>query len=202
MHICTHVTYTSQHIETPSTQTYTWHLTPMQIYTHTNIHMVHTNIANTHAGSVYLLYTHIHAFIKSHTIPITLKIFKSGWMNNGCLGIYNSANEIWTHWNLVVGVIILPLGCWGMKLGHLFLELLGFQAPLWSWLWPGMCSAVDGFPTGSHGSTGHFLKVWPLSHHVLLVAAVILSVKITVLLSLSSCHLGGDLLSSKASVIV
>lgn len=175
----------------------------MTPHTHANIHTYKYIQQTWRYSKIYHTHTYTQRETKSHTTQTSLETFISQdeWIMD-CLGIYNAANEIWAPWNLVVGIIILPLGCQGVKLGHSVLELLWLPAPLWSWAWPGMCSVVDGFPSGSHGSAGHILKGWPLSHHVSLVVAVILSVRITVLLSFSSCRLGGDLLPSKAAVIV
>lgn len=168
----------------------TYYIYPLHKQIHDTSHLCkythkHTNISNRHEGTVKHI-THTQRAIKSHTTQTSLETFISQdeWIM-GCLSIYKAANETWAPWNLIVGIIILPLGCQGVKLGHSFLELLGFPAALWSWSWLGMCSVVDGFPSGSHGSAGQFLKGWPPSHRVSLVAAVVSSVRIAVLLKLS-----------------
>lgn len=154
----------------------------MQTYTHTNIHVVPTDVPSTHAGSVYPLYTIIysHACIHkiTHNTNFSREISKSGRMNNRLSGHLR-----FSQWNLNS----LEFGCWhynslsGLsrrETGTLNFRAVGFQAPLWSGSWLGMCSAVDGFPTGSQGVHRTFFKkvdhrvtmssCWPPSHHVLL----------------------------------
>lgn len=182
-------------------------LTNHDTHTHANTWCMYpVPCKHTHTGltltpmQTHMMHMHTHANTNdiASLVPSPSQV---EWII-GLLGIYNGVSETWTHPEFGYWCYNVPSGPSRSKTGTCIFGAVGISAPLWSWPWLGTLSEADGFTTGSHRTTGHFLKGWPPSHHISLVAAFILSVRITVFLSLSICHLCNDLLPSKATVIV
>lgn len=105
IYIHIHVAYTSQThfhkdiLDVPSTQTYTWHLTPMQIYTQTYKYIQQT----WRYSKTYHTHIHIERNKITHNTNFFRDIYKSGWMNDGLSGHLQCS-----QWNLSS----LEFGCW------------------------------------------------------------------------------------------
>lgn len=148
----------------------------MQTYTHTNIHVVPTDVPSTHAGSVYPLYTIIysHACIHkiTHNTNFSREISKSGRMNNGLSGHLR-----FSQWNLNS----LEFGCWhynslsGLsrhETGTLNFRAVGVSSSSVVWIvaWHVFsCRLLSPWLSG--GPQDVFLKGWPPSHHVFLLTS-------------------------------